>query len=335
MSTLVLTPEDVREALPMSACIERVADALAAYSRGDATNPLRWPLFLPERDGAPRILGLMPGALPVDAAGGEAVGLKVVTVHPGNHGTPYDTHQGVVLLFDPAHGTPLAILDGSEVTAIRTAAASGVATRTLAREDATVLALLGSGVQARTHLEAMRAVRPITEVRVFSPSAEARARFASRESARHGIRVDAVDSARDAVEGADIVCATTSAREPVLHGDWLARGAHVNAVGACTPDAREVDTRTIERARVYVDSLESAAQEAGDLLIPGRIDAVVGELGAVLLGRADGRTSPDDITLFESLGIAVEDLAAAALAVARAEAAGIGTRVALGGMRDA
>ena len=341
MSTLILTQDEVRELLDMRACIECVAESLRVYSRRESINPLRWPMFLEERDGAKRILGLMPGSMPIagadagDAEPSEVIGLKVVTVYPGNHGTPYDSHQGVVMLFDAAHGMPIAILDGSEVTAIRTAAASGVATQALAREDAATLGILGSGVQARTHLEAMRTVRPIERVRVFSPSLENRTAFAERESARHGIPVESVDSARAAVVDADIVCVTTSSREPVLEGTWLRAGAHVNAVGACVASAREVDAETIERARVFVDSVESASNEAGDLLIPGLVDRIEGELGAVLLGEVTGRTSADEITLFESLGIAVEDLATAAYVVERAREAGVGTDVALGGMRDA
>jgi ornithine cyclodeaminase len=335
VSTLILTQAEVRGLLEMEACMEQVAESLRVLARGEAQNPLRWPMVLP--DGA-RILGLMPGSLASPAA----LGLKVVTVFPGNAGTPWDSHQGIVVLFDAGNGLPLAILDGSEVTAIRTAAVSGVATRVLAREDARTLGLLGTGVQARTHLEAMRAARPgIQEVRVFSRSAEGRSAFARREAERHGIGVVAVDSARAAVEGADVVCTTTSAREPVLAGAWLAPGTHVNAVGACTPRARELDAEAVRRSRVVVDSRESAAHEAGDLLIPLELgelpgDPVEAELGEVLVGSAPGRRDDTEITLFESLGLAVEDLATAVHVLERARARGdVGTEVPLGGLRDA
>lgn len=331
--TLILTQEEVRGLLDMRSCMDLMESALEALERGEALNPLRWAMRLAD---SRSLIGMMPGELQEP----HAIGLKVVVVFPGNHGTPYDSHQGVVMLFDPENGMPAAILDGSEVTAIRTAAVSGVATRLLARDDAHELAILGSGVQARTHLEAMRAARDIRRVRVFSPRAESRAAFARTESERHGIPVDAVDSARAAVEGADVVCTATSAREPVLQGAWLSDGAHVNAVGACMPSARELDTEAVLRARVFVDSRESAMNEAGDILIPQLEGAlteehVLGELGELLTGRIAGRASGSDVTLFESLGLAVEDLAAAVLVVERARAAGVGTEVALGGLREA
>jgi len=278
---------------------------------------------------------MMPGSLAQPAA----VGLKVVGVFPGNHATEYDSHQGVVVLFDPENGVPRSVFDASEITAIRTAAASGVATRTLARADAGDLALLGSGVQARTHLEAMFATRRIRRVRVFSPNRANREAFAARESERHGMRVEAVDSARAAVEGADLVCTTTSSKVPVLEGSWLASGCHVNAAGACLPSARELDTEAVRRARLFVDRRESALKEAGDLLIPiqeGALGAehIAGELGEVLLGTTPGRRTSEEITLFESLGLAVEDLAAAHYLDRVGRERGTGTLVELGGKRE-
>jgi ornithine cyclodeaminase len=339
MTTVILDQREVRALLPMERCIELVDGALRSLARGEGQNPLRRGLLL-TADGAPDarasgLIGMMPGRLGTPAA----LGLKVVTVFPRNHGTEFDSHQGVVCLFDPQNGVPIGIFDASEITALRTAAASAVATRALAREDAGDLALLGSGVQARTHLEALALVRRLRRVRVFSPSQESREGFARRASERHGIAVEAVGSARAAVEGADLVCAATSARTPVLRGEDLAPGAHVNAVGACVKDARELDAAAVARARVFVDRRESADHEAGDLLLAraeGAIgaDHVQGELGDVLLGRLAGRTSPDEITLFESLGIAVEDLAAALELHRRALATGTGTRVELGGRRD-
>lgn len=332
MATLVLTQREIRALLPMRVCMDLVAEALASLARGAAQNPLRRGMRL--ADGR-SLLGMMPGSLETPSA----LGLKVVTVFPGNHGTAFDAHQGVVVLFDPENGVPRAILDASEITAIRTAAASGVATRALAREDAGDLALLGSGVQARAHLEALLVARKLRRVRVHSPSRERREAFAARESERHGIRVEAVASAREAVEGADLIATTTSSKEPVLEGRWLAPGSHVNAAGACVKDARELDTEAVRRARLFVDRRESALAEAGDLLVPiaeGALgaDHIQGELGEVLLGTCAGRRTREEITLFESLGLAVEDLAAAHYLDRVGRERGAGVLVELGGLRE-
>ena len=326
--TRILTQDEVRALLPMERCIELVADALKRLARGDGQNPLRRGILLD--DG--RVLGVMPGYL----AEPDALGIKVVTVTPSNHGGEWDAHQGIVCLFDPKIGVPTLIMDAAEVTAIRTAAASGVATRAMAREGAGDVAILGSGVQARTHLAAMRAVRDVRRVRVFSPRAERRERFAERESERHGLTVEPMDSAEACVEGADIICTTTSTKEPCLLGAWIAPGAHVNAAGACTPKTREVDAEGMRRARVITDSRVAAEHEAGGLLLAVQegaigLDHVVGELGEVLLGSLPGRTTPDEITLFESLGIAVEDVVVAEDLLQRAAAEGLGIEVPLGG----
>ncbi len=299
----------------------------AALGRGEALNPLRWAMHVPQVRG---IVGLMPGYLGTP----ETLGLKAVTVFPGNHGTEYDSHQGFVLLFDTAHGTPLALVEASEITAIRTAAATGVATRLLAREDAGDLAILGSGVQARTHLEAMLLVRDIRRVRVYSPNTERRQAFARDESGRHGVTIESVESARAAVDGADLICTTTSARSPVLQGEWLASGAHVNAVGSSIASTRELDTRAVSRSRLFVDRIESTVNEAGDYLFPLKEEAIdrqhiVGEIGDILLGTLEGRRTPEEITLFKSLGLAVEDLAAAHHVFVTATEQGLGTKVEL------
>ncbi|MFN0007256.1 MAG: ornithine cyclodeaminase family protein [Planctomycetota bacterium] len=335
MPTLILTQPQIRALLPMRECIDLVAQALGSLAAGQGSNPLRRGMRL--ADGK-SLLGMMPGYLGTVGEPGP-IGLKVVTVFPGNHGTPYDSHQGVVVLFDPENGVPRAILDASEITAIRTAAASGIATMLLAREDAFDLAILGTGVEARTHLEAMLAVRKIDRVRVFSPTRERREAFARRESERFAIRVEACESARTAVEGADLVCTTTSSSIPVLEGAWLAPGTHVNAVGACLKHARELDTAAVVRSRLFVDLRESALAESGDFLIPraeGAIgdDHIVGEIGEILIGACDGRRSRDEITLFKSLGIAVEDLVVAHHLDRKAREAGVGTQVDLGGRRD-
>jgi len=333
MSLLVLSQQDVERLLPMSECADLMAETLETTSRGDAVLPLRSMVWMPDRTG---MIGLMPAYL----GDPRSLGLKVVSIFPGNHGTDYDSHQGAVLLFDTARGSPIALVDASAITAIRTAAVSAVATRVLAREDAGDLALLGSGVQAASHLEAMAVTRRLRRVRVWSRDQGHARALAAREGPRLGLEVLPMPTARAAAEGADLVCTTTAAREPVLEGAWLSPGAHINAVGACFATARELDTAAVARARLFVDRRESALAEAGDFLIPRQEGAfddahILGELGEVLLGRIPGRTSREDITLFKSLGIAVEDLAAAHLVYRRALAAGAGVAIELGGRRHA
>src|SRR5688572_16237518 len=316
----------------MAECIEVVEAALRARAEGDAVLPLRQAMWLPDRSG---LLGLMPAHLGPP----RTVGIKVITLMPGNHGTELDAHQGAVLLFEAERGRLLAVVDASSITRIRTGAASAVATRALARDDAGDLAILGTGVQAVSHLEAMLLAREIRRVRVWSRSADHARAFTRRESDRHGIEIEPAASAREAVEGADLVCTTTSAREPVLEGAWLAPGAHVNAVGACLPNARELDTEAVLRSRFYVDTREGALHEAGDFLIArseGAVgdDHIAGEIGEVLTGRVPGRRSPDEVTVFESLGIGIYDLAAAHRVWQNAGAQNAGIEVDMGGRRD-
>lgn len=327
MKVLIVNQAEVARLLPMGECMDVMAEALKTLARGEAILPLRTMMWLPERVG---LLGTMPAYL----ARPRALGLKVITLFPGNLGTEYETHQGVVLLFGAEHGQPLAIMDAGEITAIRTAAVSGVATRLLARADAHDLALLGSGVQARTHLAAMLLARPLTRVRVWSRTWERAQRFAEDASRRHGIAVEPVATGREAVAGADIICTLTGSSQPVLLGDWIAPGAHTNAVGAATPTARELDTAAVVRSRLFVDRRESTLNEAGDFLIPRREGAVgdehiLGELGEVLLGRVPGRASPDEITLFKSLGLAIEDVASAHHIYTKATERSAGTLVEL------
>ncbi|MDX1624119.1 MAG: ornithine cyclodeaminase family protein [Gemmatimonadota bacterium] len=329
--TRIVRQDEVPALLPMEECVEAVEAALRALAGGDALQPLRRAMRLPDSSG---LLGLMPAHLGPP----RAVGVKVVTVMPGNHGTELDAHQGAVLLFEAERGRLLAVVDASSITAIRTGAASAVATRELAREDAGDLALLGSGVQAASHLEAMGTVRPIRRVRVWSRTFENARSFAERQRERRGVEIEAVASAREAAEGADVVCTTTSATEPVLEGAWLAAGAHVNAVGACVPTARELDTEAVARSRLFVDRRESALAEAGDLLIPleeGAVDEdhVVAEIGDVLTESAPGRESDEEITVFESLGLGIYDLAAAHRVLRNAKERNAGTAIELGGRR--
>ncbi|MGA2756923.1 MAG: ornithine cyclodeaminase family protein, partial [Solirubrobacteraceae bacterium] len=262
--------------------------------------------------------------------------LKAVCVFPGNPALGLDAHQGTVTLFDGETGLPSAILNGSAVTAIRTAAVTALATRLLARADATTLAILGSGVQAQAHLRSLMLVRAFTRVAIHSPNAEHAASLVAVAAAEFGdgVHFEACESAREALEGAEVVVTATNSRTPVLERDWLADGAHVNAIGASIPSARELDVATVAAAELFVDSRESAANEAGEYrlaLEEGAIgpDHIRAELGEVAIGAHPGRSGPDAITVFRSLGLAVEDLAAAELAVASARRAGAGTEVEL------
>ena len=324
-SVLILGHDDVTAALAPEACADAMASVLAAHSRGEAQMPLR---SMVPFEGAAGFMGLMPAW-----RGGDdpVFSLKSLCVMPVNPARGLDSHQGTVTLFDGGTGQPRAILDASAVTAIRTAAVSAVATRLLARRDARVLAILGAGVQGKAHLDALLPVRAFAEVRIYSPT-EAHA-LAVAGGGNGAARV--VSSAQEAVREADVVVLATSAREPVVQRDWLASGAHVNAIGASVPSARELDTDTVAECALYCDSRESLRNEAGEYLravqegaIAGE-DHVRGELGEVLAGTAPGRRGDDELTVFRSLGLAVEDLAAAECAVAAARRLGIGTEVEL------
>ncbi len=325
MKVRVINQSEVSNLLPMSECIDVMSETLQCLARGDAVQPLRSALRLPDKTG---ILGMMPAFLGKP----RTLGVKVLTVFPGNIGTEYESHQGAVLLFDNEHGQLLAFVDAGEITAVRTAAVSAVATRLLANENASDLALLGSGTQACSHLEAIRLVRNIRRVRVWSlPLAHAQ-KFSARESERLGMPVEFMETAQAAVEGADIICTVTSAKEPVLSGEWIAAGAHINAVGSSNPFSRELDTAAIVKSRMFVDRRESVLNEAGDFLFPKKEGAVsddhiAGEIGDILLGKIQGRQTEEEITLFEALGLSVEDVAAAHQVYLKARDAKIGTLV--------
>ncbi|HWZ86697.1 MAG TPA: ornithine cyclodeaminase family protein [Thermoanaerobaculia bacterium] len=331
IETLVVNQAEVPRLLPMKECIEVMARTFAALARGEATMPQRQIVWLPDRTGA---LGVMPAQL----TGLGVLGLKAVSFFPRNEGTELDSHQGAVLLFEGGRGRLLAVIDATSVTAVRTAAVTALATRLLAREDAGDLALVGSGVQARTHLEALLLVRKIRRVRVASKTPDRARSFAERESKRHGVGITPCASAREAVEGADIVCTLTSSREPVVRGEWLAPGAHVNAVGSSVASARELDAAAVSRARLFVDRREAALAEAGDFLLARSEGAVtdahiLAELGEVVIGSAPGRTSPSELTLFKSVGLAIEDVAAAQHIHGKARGSGFGRFLELGGGR--
>jgi ornithine cyclodeaminase len=328
--TLLLSAADVRRLLPMDEAIAAMEGAFRALSAGEARLPLRTIVRTPDRRGG---LGVMPGYLP------DRLGAKMVSVFPGNHGTELDSHQGVVLLFEGERGRLLAAADATAITAIRTAAVSGLATRLLAREDAGDLAIFGSGTQARTHLEAMLAVRRIRRVRLWSRSADNARAFAAKEGARHGVSIEVADSPEAAARGADLLCTVTSSREPFLRGDGISPGAHVNAAGSSVATARELDAAAVAKASLFVDRRESTVNEGGDFLLAKAEGAVTdahirAEIGDVLTGKAAGRRSPEEITLFKSLGLAVEDVAAAEHVRRRAIETGIGVEFDFGGTRE-
>jgi ornithine cyclodeaminase/alanine dehydrogenase-like protein (mu-crystallin family) len=310
----------------MEACIELMETAMIAVSEGRARIPLR--SVMPVSAGG--MLGNMPGYL----AEPECFGVKLLSLFPQNVASGYSSHLGLVLLFEPKHGLPVAMMDAAEITAIRTAAVSGLATRLLARADAGDLAILGAGEQARSHLEAMRAVREIRRVRVWSRTPSSAEAFARSEGERHGILIEVVADARAAVEGADLICTTTAAKTPILRGDWLAAGAHLNVVGACIPTASEIDTAAVARSRYFVDYRDSTIHEAGDYLDAVKAGAItpahiLGEIGQVAGGAVAGRRADSDITLYRSLGIAAEDLACAHYLLERARAGNVGQVVEL------
>jgi alanine dehydrogenase len=332
MGALIINQLEVRSLLSMDACMSLMASTLKALAQGEAISPLRHLTWLPQRSG---VLGMMPAH--VDDV--NKMGVKVISVFPGNMGTEYDSHQGEVLLFETQHGRLQATVDASEISAIRTAAVSGVATRLPANQDSSKLAILGSGVQARVHLEAMRLARDITQVMVWSRTWSHSQAFAQQEAARNGLPITAAATAAEAVAGADIRCTTSGATEPILKGGWLAPGTHVNAVGSSVPFARELDTLAIIKSRLIVDRRESTLNEAGDFLIPkqeGTIDDghILGEIGESLLGEVIGRESSEQITLFKSLGLTVEDIAAANYIYQQALERQAGTWVDLGGLRQ-
>jgi ornithine cyclodeaminase/alanine dehydrogenase-like protein (mu-crystallin family) len=297
-SLVFLDEAAVRAHLSYNDLIPAIADALAALSAGKVVQPVRTVLAVDPHGG---FFGIMP-------AYAGALGAKLVAFYPANAGVP--THHALIVLFRPETGEPLAVMDGRLITEMRTAADSAVATDRLARPDASVLAILGAGVQAHSHLDALRRVRRFREVRVWSP------RSGAAFAKRHGVALAASPEA--AASGADVVVVATSSRAPVLEGAWLQDGTHVNAVGACRPDWRELDDALLRRARIVVDSREAAELESGDVIAAGRVDA---ELGEFVSGVEPGRRSPAELTLFKSLGVAVEDVAAAALVLRQAAGA--------------
>lgn len=325
MELIVLGERDVYELLSVAECIAVMEEAFRTVAAGRFAQPQRLIAWLPDGRGA---IGSMPAYL----GDPDALAVKAIAVFPENRAAGLESHQGSVLLHETATGRPLAVIHAGAVTATRTAAVSALAARILSRPQAKRLALLGSGTQARTHLEAMRAIRPIDHVRVWSRTPDHARTFARKESARHEISIEAASSARDAIRGCDIVCTVTAATAPVLEGAWLEAGMHVSAAGSSVPPFRELDAEAVKRARLFVDNRDCVLNEADDLRVPiaeGTItrEHILGDLGELVTQRLPGRTSPDDITLFKSVGMAIEDAASARELFARAQTRGRGARV--------
>jgi len=314
MTVLILSHEEVVELLPIKECISRMRAALIALAAGEAHQPLRTIIRPPDAKG---LMGLMPAYMSGGTSAHQAAfGLKAICIFPGNPAKGLDSHQGSVQLFSAETGELLAMMNASAITAIRTASVSAVATDMLARMDACNLAIIGSGVQAHSHLMALSQVRSLTRCRIASRHLEHAQKFAEEMRPDFSFALEPVETVEEALEGADLIVTATTAVEPIVRREWISAGAHLNLVGSSTPDAREVDSETMAAASLFVDRRESTINEAGDYLLALR-DGFIGpnhiraEIGEILKGDKPGRTSPQEITLFKSLGLGIEDLFAA------------------------
>jgi alanine dehydrogenase len=327
---LVLTRRDVEALLDLDALIDALAAAMADLSAGRASVPDRVAALVP---GQEAFLAAMPGYVPSP----DVLMAKLVSLFPRNAGTGLPTHQAVIAVFDPGTGAPAALLDGTAITAARTGACSALSARLLAREDAAVLAILGTGVQARSHASAMCRVRPIRQIRIAGRSPARAADLAAELSGALLVAAEAVPSYREALDGADIACAATHTAEPVIRRSWLSPGTHITSVGF-NPAGREIDDATIAAALVCVESRQAALAPfpagSNDLLIPIREGIITAghihaELGELVAGQKPGRSSHEQITLYKSVGVAVQDAAAAALVIAAARERGAGQQIGL------
>ena len=321
MTIEILDGKAVWESLSMTDCIRLMQDAAVAHHQQQVILPQRLalPLF-----NANDTLMMMPGAQQHPAI----AGVKTLMICPDNPQAAKPAIQGLITLFDLSSGAPLALIDAPSITAIRTAAASAAATRVLAREQASSLTLIGTGLQAETHLQSIMAVRPITQVKVWSRTRENAAAFAQNNSAQYALPITPVDTIEAAVNNADIICTLTASHQPLIKGQWLKPGVHLNVVGAHTSQSREVDTETIKRSRLFVDLKSAALKEAGDILIPLKEKAIsdshiLGDIAQVFLEQIPGRVSEKDITVYKSLGNAAQDLAAAYQALVQAREKGV------------
>ncbi|HEX6848477.1 MAG TPA: ornithine cyclodeaminase family protein [Chitinophagaceae bacterium] len=306
MEPLFVKKEKIASLLPMKECIDVMEKMFRSLVSGECLQPLRNIMRLPDGNG---VLGLMPGH--AEQLG--VMGVKVISVFHANSESGLPSHQGVVMLFDAKNGQPLMLFDALEITAIRTAAASAVATKFLAQEKSSTLAIIGSGEQAKRHLEAISLVRKIEQVHLWSRNEKNAKNFASELSGKYKVPIQIKENVQDAVKNADIICTVTASKEPVVMGEWIGPGTHINAVGSSTPFSRELDTTAILRSKLFTDRYESLFNEAGDFLIPKKEGAVTddhvkAEIGEVISGTKKGREHDEEITVFKSLGIAAEDI---------------------------
>jgi len=324
---LTLSTDDIKTLLPMAKAIELVEHAMIGVSNGEATLPLRHAMPLDP----PNMLGIMPGAMQNPAC----YGTKLISLYPDNPAHGHSSHLGLMVLFEREFGQPTAIMNAGILTAIRTAAASAVATRALARPDSSVLAIIGAGEQALYHIESIMAVRSITEIRVAGRDATKTATFVARLTASYpALNIIAASSVREAVISADIICTVTSSKETVLKAKWLVEGTHVNAVGASVPTMREIDQDLVARSSLFVDYRPSALAQARDIIEALAVGVISeshirGEIGEVLAGKVDGRQTVDEITLYRSMGIAAQDLICAHYVMEKAKAQGLGQQVSI------
>jgi ornithine cyclodeaminase/alanine dehydrogenase-like protein (mu-crystallin family) len=297
--------EEIRRVLTFEACVPLMREAMIAVSSGGINQPPRQILPLTSGKG---VFGVMPGVIADDR-----FGAKLISVFHPPEGSPLPSHQGVVVLFDPQSGAPACVLDAGEITRIRTAAASALATETLARPDAARLAVLGTGEQAEAHIRAISAMRTLSRIVVWGRNPDHARRLAIELAANDGIKVDIAEDVRSAVAGADIVCTTTSAAEPILKGAWLPDGAHVNLVGSSRAGPAEADDDLVARSRFFVDSRDNVLAQGAEFInarAAGRVDDshILGEIGEVLAGRVAGRGSASEVTVYKSLGLVAQDL---------------------------
>jgi ornithine cyclodeaminase/alanine dehydrogenase-like protein (mu-crystallin family) len=302
---LILNSEQVRTLLPMAKCIDLMETAMLETSKRNVTLPIRWGLQIPTGG----MMGMMPGYLGNPAC----FGLKLVNIFPQNEGTEYSSHIGCMMLFEPEHGVPLAMLDAAEVTAIRTAAASALATKYLAKQDASVLAIIGSGEEALTHLRALPHVRDFKEIRIWGRTPDNAAKLASTVAKEMTVQISVRNTIEEAISGADVVCTVTSASTPILAGRFLEPGMHLNVVGSSIKEKSEIDREAVLRSKYYVDYRPMTLSQAGEFLEAlesGSCDEshIVGEIGEVINGQVNARNNDQEITLYRSLGVASQDL---------------------------
>ncbi len=306
---IVLNKKDIQQLLPMSKCIQIMKELFSLNPQENFTNPLRSKIFIPEHKG---ILGMMPAYIKSYSV----MGVKVISIFPENYKFGFSSHQGTILLFESKYGKQIATLDADEITGIRTAAVSALATKLLSRENSKTLCILGSGVQASTHIEAIINVRNIEKITVWSPNVGRLNSFVEKESAKCSIPIISCNSAKEAAKDTDIICTVTASSTPILKNKWVSPGTHINAVGVSTPKAREIGGNLVKRSKLYVDNYEANLNESGNLIIPieeGLISKnhIQGDIYEFLSGKTNGRENENDVTLFSSVGIAVEDIAVA------------------------